>query len=304
MSSELLVKFAGELKATRESKNIPLQQIAFKTKIDIKFLQAIEDAKFDVLPEIYVRAFIKEYASSVELNPKETIAKYDLAKSGATESVAVNKPNIEVAKTVEPIQNEMIAKEEFHSAPITKEFTSPEISQPVKELNNQNAFSSKINIIVGSFILVVAVVISYFAFFYEGTKSIETNNNYSEEQQEPRYEEPKAIDTTSQSNVTPIVMDDSLKLAIENSERVWIKVLSDGKNIHQNSVEKNSKLLFKAEKMFSVSIGNAGVVKMFFNNKPVPNVGKFGEIRNIVLSADTIRYYTVKRNESKSPANN
>ena len=85
MPNEALRKFAEELKSTREAKNITLQQIANRTKIDLKFLQAIEECKFDILPEIYMRAFIKEYAQTIELDPNEIIAKFDMYLHGKSE---------------------------------------------------------------------------------------------------------------------------------------------------------------------------------------------------------------------------
>ena len=46
-----------------------------------------------------------------------------------------------------------------------------------------------------------------------------------------------------------------------------------------------------------------GRVKVYFNNKPVENVGKPGEIRNLFITSDGIKYYTIppKKNEEKSP---
>ena len=61
MSLEELKKFSNELKEHREKTGITLQQISQKTKIDIKFLKSIEESNFDILPEIYIKAFIKEY---------------------------------------------------------------------------------------------------------------------------------------------------------------------------------------------------------------------------------------------------
>ena len=48
MATEALKKFADELKTAREVKEISLLQVSAKTKIDLKFLQAMEDANFDI----------------------------------------------------------------------------------------------------------------------------------------------------------------------------------------------------------------------------------------------------------------
>jgi cytoskeletal protein RodZ len=54
-------KFAEELKTLRETKDLTLQQVAVKTKIDYKFLEAMESGDFEFLPELYVKAFLREY---------------------------------------------------------------------------------------------------------------------------------------------------------------------------------------------------------------------------------------------------
>ncbi|MDH7605836.1 MAG: helix-turn-helix transcriptional regulator, partial [Melioribacter sp.] len=81
MASEALIKFAEELKFIRVEKGISLQQISNHTKIDIKFLQKIEEGDFNFLPEIYVKAFIKEYAQTLELDPYDVIKKFVEAKN-------------------------------------------------------------------------------------------------------------------------------------------------------------------------------------------------------------------------------
>ncbi len=78
----MLDKFAEELRQAREENEITLQQMAAKTRIDIKFLEAIDNGNFSFLPTIYVRAFIKQYAKTVGLDEEETIKNYEAAKQG------------------------------------------------------------------------------------------------------------------------------------------------------------------------------------------------------------------------------
>jgi cytoskeletal protein RodZ len=49
--------FGAELRKERESRQITLQDIFAATRINIRFLEAIEDGRFDVLPAAYIRAF-------------------------------------------------------------------------------------------------------------------------------------------------------------------------------------------------------------------------------------------------------
>ena len=65
------------LKQAREAKNLSLADIADTTFISVRFLEAIEAGKTDILPQAYVRAFIREYAAVVGLDPAEVMRRYD-----------------------------------------------------------------------------------------------------------------------------------------------------------------------------------------------------------------------------------
>jgi transcriptional regulator with XRE-family HTH domain len=65
------------LKKARQERGITLEELQETTKIRIRYLQAIEEENFSVLPgNFYVRAFIKSYAEAVGLNPEEIVRMY------------------------------------------------------------------------------------------------------------------------------------------------------------------------------------------------------------------------------------
>ncbi|MFD2628454.1 helix-turn-helix domain-containing protein [Oceanobacillus kapialis] len=65
------------LKEAREAKNISLESLQESTKIQKRYLVAIEEGNMKVLPgKFYARAFIKEYANAVGLDPDELLEEY------------------------------------------------------------------------------------------------------------------------------------------------------------------------------------------------------------------------------------
>jgi len=65
------------LKEAREAENLSLESLQETTKIQKRYLVAIEQGDFHVLPgKFYARAFIKEYAIAVGLNPDELLEEY------------------------------------------------------------------------------------------------------------------------------------------------------------------------------------------------------------------------------------
>lgn len=70
--------FSEQLKRQREERKIRLSDVAVQTRISMKFLEAIEAGNFEILPETYIRAFIRDYAKAIGLDPDETIRRFDL----------------------------------------------------------------------------------------------------------------------------------------------------------------------------------------------------------------------------------
>ncbi|WP_226034881.1 helix-turn-helix domain-containing protein [Aquibacillus saliphilus] len=71
------MEIGERLKEARELKQLSLDDIQKVTKIQKRYLQAIEKSNFSVMPgNFYVRAFIKEYATAVELDPEQLIEEH------------------------------------------------------------------------------------------------------------------------------------------------------------------------------------------------------------------------------------
>ena len=69
--------FGENLRRQRELRGIELREIAEATKISIRFLQALETDRVDVLPGgIFRRSFVREYARYVGLDPERMVAEF------------------------------------------------------------------------------------------------------------------------------------------------------------------------------------------------------------------------------------
>ncbi len=80
------------LREERERRGIGIDEIEAETRIRAKFLLAIEEGRFDVLPgPAYVRAFVRGYAEQLGLDPQELVAELN-ARPDMTADVAVGPP--------------------------------------------------------------------------------------------------------------------------------------------------------------------------------------------------------------------
>jgi transcriptional regulator with XRE-family HTH domain len=75
----ILADGLGEfLRRERELRHISLDDIAERTKISRRYLEAIEEERYDRLPgETFVRGFIRSYAQSIGLDPDDALLIYN-----------------------------------------------------------------------------------------------------------------------------------------------------------------------------------------------------------------------------------
>jgi cytoskeleton protein RodZ len=78
-----LPSFGEGLRRERELRGIELRDVAEATKISVRFLQALESDRVDVLPGgLFQRAFVRQYAVYLGLDPERTVAEYLFAFGG------------------------------------------------------------------------------------------------------------------------------------------------------------------------------------------------------------------------------
>ena len=69
------------LRRERELRHISLDDVAEHTKLSRRYLEAIEEGRYDRLPgETFARGFIRSYAQSVGLDPTDTLLMYAQAR--------------------------------------------------------------------------------------------------------------------------------------------------------------------------------------------------------------------------------
>jgi len=73
-----MTNFGASFKKARESKGLSLDQIAKETRINTRFLTAIENEEFHLLPGgIFNRGFVRSFAQAVGLDPDQAVADYE-----------------------------------------------------------------------------------------------------------------------------------------------------------------------------------------------------------------------------------
>lgn len=72
-----MTELGQRLKEARDARGLSLDELQTSTKIQKRYLTAIEQGKYDVLPgKFYARAFVKQYAEAVGLDPEALFDQY------------------------------------------------------------------------------------------------------------------------------------------------------------------------------------------------------------------------------------
>ncbi|UJZ88526.1 helix-turn-helix domain-containing protein [Heyndrickxia coagulans] len=73
-----MTELGNRLKEARKEKGISLDDLQEMTKIQKRYLKNIEEGNYDSMPgKFYVRAFIKQYAEAVGLDPETLFEEYE-----------------------------------------------------------------------------------------------------------------------------------------------------------------------------------------------------------------------------------
>lgn len=80
------VPFGPWLRRQREMREITLREISDASKISLRYLQALEDERFDLLPAmVFAKGFLRQYARYVGLDQDEVVNRFLVAYQGEAE---------------------------------------------------------------------------------------------------------------------------------------------------------------------------------------------------------------------------
>jgi cytoskeletal protein RodZ len=98
-----VIAFGAWLRRQRELREISLREIADVTKISIRYLEALEQDRFDVLPApVFAHGFLKEYARYVGLDADEVVNSYLTAQDEAEPEEVADAPVVRIRDKKRP----------------------------------------------------------------------------------------------------------------------------------------------------------------------------------------------------------
>ncbi len=267
----------GEIfRTARQQRNLTIDEVAKRTKIGVRVIEAIESGNFQALPPTYMRSFVKTYSQF--LNVPEP----DLSLGEG-----------KVAERFQPQQTELVSPLSMPTNVFTPAYFS-----------DQSARNKRILTIIYS---TVGCLIAIAGYLIIAAPKIPRKPDDTMITRPLRIiaETIKPGSTLDSATLARQTLSDSLVLEARADENVWLNIVMDKKRSEQITLESGKTYRWSAEKQLSLALGNAGGAAFTLNGRPLEKFGERGEVvRDIRIARDAQRrevisssnYPTVIRN--------
>lgn len=277
------MSIGSDLKAARETRKISLDTISKRTKIPPKYLEALEENRFDIFPShTYAKGFIRAYAKIVGLDPAVLTRQFNAEIQPVEMRIQPKNIEAELEKNLgwrptldrppvfrktdeEPDLNiEMVEEEPVRQDPSVRRRRSFALRRGKwAEWGGKAAAALLVLALAGTVV------------FY-GVKWIS----------QIKWGGPKTeADAAGPPAYQPVSVADKYQhLILKGLDNSWVQVsMDDGQSSSQVDLDQGETKTYKALKSFKVKVGNAGGVQIQFNGKPLGILGATGQVVEIHL---------------------
>lgn len=274
------------LRETRESKGISLVEAEEATRIRRKYLQALEDANYEALPPgVYVRGFLRNYASYLGLDPEQTLASY---QDGVSASNQLSEPTI-ISEPLSP------------SPPINWEIVAGLVMLAALGVVLVLVYREYIAPLAGGFISGAAPAVtetttpaetetpSLAALLATNTPAESPTPAATATTPAPPTSTPAPSATPTQAlepTVTPTTQvanpQQDLTLTLSATAPSWVRMDLDGETVFQGILDPGDQQTWQAQGEISMRTGNAGGLTATLNDQDIGVLGDSGQVLDFI----------------------
>lgn len=291
--------FGDKLRREREMRGVTIAEMSESTKISKRWLQALEDEEFDILPGgVFNRGFVRSYARFLGINEEQAVADYVAASN--EQPPAEDKfpleihekegtPPLNPKRSFVPVALAIIALVLVvggwtwwvkHKAQITAAHSSqapqPAVaSQPAPSTQTQpvSAATSSENTALAS---------------EQSTDPNASKENSGTKQDGSAMPEKTTVEADPDAKQTSVETKKDLTKAftvsIKAKESSWISIVADGKTRWEGMLDPNTERSIKAGKELVLKTGNAAGLDISYNGKPLGALGKENQVRTLTFN--------------------
>ena len=244
-----------KLKSLRRERKIDLEAIEKRTKIDLKYLKAIENGKFEILPSTYIRLFLKAYCVEIGADPVDALHQLD-----ELSNINKKKKKKDSTDTGENI--------------FTENNETEEINESSKIESSKNPYQKKSEWLKG-FTMILLLLFSIYII-----KKIVTNDENSS--MDNNIEQISSLNPiTDFELINDFIIDKtnsgSIDVAppfmvkiISRKENIWIRTEADSALPIENILNSSNQDNFSFVKRFDLLVNPAKNIDIFWNGQLIP----------------------------------
>ena len=251
------------LRQLRETRGVSLEEIVRVTRVSSSYLHALEGDDFSALPEpVFTRGFVRAYCQVLGEAPDEALALYD-GRSGAPAAVA---------------------------APLRQTSGASQGATPVPVSRNRGP-------VLVSFVLLVVLGVALFAV----TLALQAGRETSDERRGTRTTMPTPTPSAAPpgrpadalpTGVTALPSGSSAgtagtpagpqpggyRLIARAVEPTWIRVRTEEGRTTEETIPAGQMREWFSTRPFTLTVGNAGGIRLELNGRAVPPLGPSGVV--------------------------
>ena len=244
--------FGAYLKSLREQSGKTLDQLSRSTKIAVTNLEFLENDRYDLLPpKVFIKGFIRSYVKELGLEPEDAIGKFDEFLRGG-----------DVPQYLES-ETANFATDSTRTSFI------------------YNPWFTRILTVAGLLSLGILVLTGVTRIFYSPKSPVE-----NVALREPASVSQKTVrQESSQGSAAETQQMRSGKkiLEIKASGNAWVRVEPDGGQAEEFMMAPGDIQVFSANKSFMLMTGNAGGIRIRFDGRVLPPLGKNNQTLSLTL---------------------
>lgn len=243
--------FGETLRRERELRGIDLREVAEATKISVRFLQALENGRLDILPGgIFPRAFVRQYATYLGLDAERTVAEF-MYQSGAS--------------APEPVAAAP------RSAPVRRTRPLP------------------VGVVLGGLAALVLALLAWRGLRNAGGGEDPVQVVESTPAAQPAFPSDRVFPPPTATPPAALNPAEGLVLDIVAKQACWVAVQADGVRVIDRVLAQGERQRLNARQELVLSVGNAGGIAFTINGRSGVALGRDGEVRrNIVITHQSL----------------
>ncbi len=256
------------LKRERELRNITLEEISSATKISIRFLEALEQDKYDLLPtEAFVKGFLRSYAQYIGIDPDEVILIYQENKEQQADSLRTTKSSSPARNSGSKIFMASLAILFFLTGLLIYFFFQIDSQQTA--LKRQGTFSTEDKSGAAPSILKTPTPDASLVQATSAQQQVAESIHHPSEENMPDQMSPLGGTNREREEAKPPSTEYFTLTAAAESD-TWLRITIDEKEQHDLLLRSGKTANWQAKEKIVLTVGNVRGTRLDLNGKEIP----------------------------------